>query len=88
MMIKRIKNPYFWIGFIGLFLTATRIDPTTLTSWQALGQALYGFISNPFLIGAFIAASVGQYIDPTTAGFKDVTTATTTSSPNATTIQQ
>lgn len=69
--MSRWRNPWYYITFVGLFLTATRIDPATLTSWQALGQALYGFISNPFLIGSFIVAAVGHYMNPNTPGIKD-----------------
>jgi uncharacterized membrane protein len=71
MKNSRWSNPWLYITFIGLFLTATRIEPSTLTSWQALGSTLYGFISNPFLIGTFIVAAVGQYMNPTTPGITD-----------------
>lgn len=70
-MKSRLTNVWFYVTFIGLFLTATRIDPTTLTSWKALGTALYGFISNPFLIGTFIVACIGQWNNPTTPGLTD-----------------
>jgi Predicted membrane protein len=71
MKKSRWKNPWFYITFIGLFLTATRIEPSTLTSWQALGKELYGFISNPFLIGTSVVALVGHYMNPTTPGITD-----------------
>lgn len=70
-MSKRIKNIYFWIPFIALFLSTTRISPDTLTSWTLLKDALVSFISNPYLIGCFIIATIGQYNNPTTKGLKD-----------------
>ena len=70
-ILKRFKNPWFVIGLVGLFFTSTRIDPTTLTSWGAVKDVLMGFIGNPFLIGTFIIALIGQFINPTTPGIKD-----------------
>lgn len=71
MKKTRWTNPWYYITFIGLFLTATRIEPSTLTSWAALGHALYSFISNPFLIGTTAVAIVGHYMNPNTPGIKD-----------------
>ena len=67
----RIKNPYFWIGLIGVILTAMGVSPEMLTSWGAVGQALFEFIKNPFMIGSVIVAVLGVFIDPTTAGITD-----------------
>ena len=67
----RMKNPWFWVGLAGLFLTAIGVSPETLTSWAALKQALMEFISNPFMIGSALVAMLGQFIDPTTAGVGD-----------------
>ena len=67
----RFKNPWFWLGLIGLFFTAIGVNPETLTSWAALKQALVDFIGNPFLIGTAAIALLGQFIDPTTAGVSD-----------------
>ena len=67
----RFKNPWFWVGLIGLFFTAIGVDPQTMTSWAALWQALVDFISSPFMIGSALVALLGQFIDPTTAGVGD-----------------
>lgn len=67
----RFKNPWFWLGLVGLFFTAIGVSPETLTSWTALKQALVDFIGNPFLIGTAAIALLGQFIDPTTAGVSD-----------------
>ena len=67
----RFKNPWFWVGLIGLFFTAIGIEPQTMTSWAALRQAMMDFIGNPFMIGSALVALLGQFIDPTTAGVGD-----------------
>ena len=77
----RFKNPWFWLGLIGLFFTAIGVSPETLTSWAALKQALVDFIGNPFLIGTAAIALLGQFIDPTTAGVSDSKQAMTYRSP-------
>lgn len=77
----RFKNPWFWLGLIGLFFTAIGVNPETLTSWAALKQALVDFIGNPFLIGTAAIALLGQFIDPTTAGVSDSKQAMTYTAP-------
>lgn len=77
----RMKNPWFWVGLAGLFLTAIGVSPETLTSWAALKQALMEFISNPFMIGSALVAMLGQFIDPTTAGVGDSAQAMTYTVP-------
>lgn len=67
----RIKNPYFWIGIIGVILTASGTAPETLTSWPAVlewGKALVG---NPYALIGSIIAVVGVCHDPTTQGIQD-----------------
>lgn len=77
----RFKNPWFWLGLIGLFFTAIGVSPETLTSWAALKQALIDFAGNPFLIGTAAIALLGQFIDPTTAGVSDSKQAMTYTAP-------
>ena len=77
----RFKNPWFWLGLVGLFFTAIGVSPETLTSWAALKQALVDFIGNPFLIGTAAIALLGQFIDPTTAGVSDSEQAMTYTEP-------
>ena len=77
----RFKNPWFWLGLVGLFFTAIGVSPETLTSWAALKQALVDFIGNPFLIGTAAIALLGQFIDPTTAGVGDSAQAMTYTAP-------
>lgn len=77
----RMRNPWFWVGIIGLFMTAIGVSPETLTSWAALRQAMLDFIGNPFLIGSAAVALLGQFIDPTTAGVGDSAQAMTYTVP-------
>jgi phi LC3 family holin len=67
----RFKNPWFWIGIVGVLLTALGIEPQMLTSWEALRTAVMDVIGNPFLLGSAAVALLGQFIDRTTAGIGD-----------------
>ena len=67
----RIKNPYFWVGVIGVILTAMGINPEMLTSWGAVWEAIVNLLQNPFMIGSVIIALLGIFVDPTTAGISD-----------------
>lgn len=80
----RMKNPWFWIGLIGVFLTAIGVSPETLISWDALKSALAGLISNPYLLASAAMALLGQFIDPTTAGIGDSAQAMTYTCPKKT----
>lgn len=77
----RFKNPWFWIGLIGVFLTAIGVSPETLTSWEALRTALSDLIGNPYLLASAAMALLGQFIDPTTAGIGDSAQAMTYVTP-------
>lgn len=70
-MNKRSRNVWFWIGLVGVVLTAMGINPEMLTSWSAVKDSLIALISNPYMIGCVIVAVVGVFIDPTTKGIKD-----------------
>lgn len=77
----RIKNPYFWIGMLGVVLAAMGIDAEMLTSWGAVKDALVGLISNPYMIGCVVAAVLGVCLDPTTASIGDSAQAMTYTKP-------
>lgn len=68
---NRLKNPYFWLGLLGVFATSIGVNVENLTSWQALCQAMLDYISNPSLIVASVVAILGVFIDPSTKGIKD-----------------
>lgn len=69
--INRIKNPWFWVGIIGIILTACGVDASTFTTWGALWQGVLDLFQNPFMIATTIMALLGAYVDPTTGGLKD-----------------
>lgn len=69
----RAKNPYFWIGLIGVILAAMGISPEMLTTWGAVIDAFKALITNPFMLGSVVLAVMGVLNDPTTAGLGDTT---------------
>lgn len=77
----RLKNPWFWIGLIGIILTAMGINPEMLTSWDAVIVAVKDLISNPYMLASVICAVLGVFIDPTTAGVTDSQQAMTYNEP-------
>lgn len=77
----RFKNPYFWVGIIGVILTAAHISPEVLTSWPLLAGAFIGIVNNPFVLGSVLLAVLGVVLDPTTAGIKDSANALTYNTP-------
>lgn len=82
MNIKvRVKNPYFWVGLIGVVIAAIGVEVESLSSWGALAETLLGFIRNPFAIGSAVMAILGVLVDPTTGGIKDSAQAMTYRAP-------
>ena len=67
----RMKNPWFWVGLLGVVLTAMGVSPEMLTSWALVGQAVVDLVSNPFMLGSVVVAVMGVFVDPTTAGVGD-----------------
>ena len=70
-MLKRIKNPWFWVGLVGIFLTAIGVDPSTMTTWAAVGDTFMNVVKNPFMLVTAAMAIIGVFVDPSTAGIKD-----------------
>lgn len=77
----RVKNPWFWVGLVGVILTAMGISPETLTSWETVYVALIDLVSNPFMLGSVFIAILGVFVDPTTNGVTDSKQALTYKSP-------
>ena len=70
-MNKRMKNPYFWIGIMGVVLTAMGISPETLTHWSVQKDGMMETLSNPFMLGSIAVTVLGIFVDPTTKGLGD-----------------
>ncbi len=77
----RVKNPWFWVGLIGIILTAMGISPESLTSWQVLADNIVSLVKNPFMLGCVFVAVLGVFVDPTTAGITDSIQAMTYTKP-------
>ena len=80
--LVRIKNPWFWVGLFGTILAAMGVSPEMFTSWDAVLDAIYSLLSNPFQIGCVVLAVLGVFVDPTTDGICDSNRALTYTSPN------
>lgn len=77
----RFKNPYFWLGLLGVILSTLGVKPEMFTSWEILFQQVKEVLSNPFLIGSLIVAILGVLSDPTTKGLSDSPQALTYDKP-------
>lgn len=77
----RLKNPYFWIGLLGVIFTATGLDASQFTSWGSVWSAFVDFWKNPYMVVSVILAIVGVIQDPTTASLGDSKRALTYNSP-------
>ena len=77
----RLNNPWFWVGLVGVVLSAMGVSPDMFTSWEAVWVAIVNLFSNPFMLGSVVLAVLGVFIDPTTAGVGDSSNAMTYSKP-------
>lgn len=71
MSKMRYKNPWFWVGFCGIIIAASGVDPQTFTSWSALAEGIFSILKNPVQLSACVLAGLGVFVDPTTRGIKD-----------------
>lgn len=71
MKKDRFKNPYFWIGLVGIIFTAMGVTPEMFTSWAVVKQQLIVLLSNPFMLSSVGVAVVGVFVNPTTKGLGD-----------------
>lgn len=69
-MKQRMKNPYFWIGLLGIIFTASNINPTSITSWNILFNNFMEILNNPYMLGSVIMAIIGVVSNPTDECFK------------------
>ncbi|MBQ1938487.1 MAG: phage holin [Bacteroidales bacterium] len=78
----RFKNPWFWVGLVGVVLSAMGVSAEMFTSWGAVWDAIVNLFSNPFVLGSVVLAVLGVFVDPTTAGIGDSTRALTYKNPS------
>lgn len=77
----RLKNPWFWVGLIGVILTAMGVSPETFTSWEVVKDQFLSLVTNPFMLGSVAVAVLGVFLDPTTNGVGDSKNALTYKTP-------
>lgn len=63
--MNKIKNPYFWIGLIGVILTALQVEASTLTSWDKVLLLIVDTLKNPYLLITTTMAVLGVITDST-----------------------
>ena len=64
----KFKNPYFWLGLVSIIFASAGVDMNTLTSWNALGQAVLGILQNPVAVMAVVGGILGVFNDNGTKG--------------------
>ena len=64
----KFKNPWFWLGLVSIIFGSAGVDMNTLTSWNALGQAVLGILQNPVAVMAVIGGILGVINDNGTKG--------------------
>lgn len=78
----RLKNPWFWVGVVSIMVTAIGIDPTTMTTWDAVRCAALAVLHNPVQLVTAVLAVLAVFVDPTTAGLSDSARALGYKTPN------
>lgn len=71
MNTDRFRNPWFWVGLVGVLLTATGMQPEMFTSWGVLMQSVLDVLKNPYLLTTALLAVLGVFVEPTSKGLKD-----------------
>lgn len=70
-LTNRLKNPWFWIGILGVVLTAMGADPEMFTSWEIVVDKCKELVGNPFMLFSVFIAVLGVFVEPTTKGITD-----------------
>lgn len=78
----RLKNPLFWVGVVSVIVTAIGLDPTTMTTWGAVWDAVRAVLHNPVQLVTAVMAVLAVFVDPTTAGLSDSARALGYKAPN------
>ena len=71
----RLKNPVFWAqaaeAVLSPILVGLGLQWEDMTSWTALGGALYRAVLNPVIVVSILVSVWTAVTDPTTAGLGD-----------------
>ena len=68
----KFKNPWFWLGLVSIIFGSAGVDMNTLTSWNALGQAVLGILQNPVAVMAVIGGILGVFNDNSVGGLDKI----------------
>lgn len=83
----RSKNPIFWaqvgVALVSPILVGLGLQWDQLTTWQALGDALWRALQNPVIVVSVIGSLWACITDPTTEGWGDSQEALTYTSPKS-----
>lgn len=71
MNTNRLKNIWFWIGLLGVILSAMGVSADMFTSWTVVKEQFLTLINNPYMLFSVLIAVIGVFVDPTTKGLKD-----------------
>lgn len=71
MNTNRLKNIWFWIGLLGVILSAMGVSADMFTSWTVVKEQFLILINNPYMLFSVLIAVIGVFVDPTTKGLKD-----------------
>lgn len=77
----RAKNPWFWVGLVGVILSAMGVDPEMFTSWTLVWDDVADLFCNPFRLCTVAVAVLGVFVDHTTKGVSDSERALTYDKP-------
>lgn len=81
----RFKNPVFIahliLSILAPILAYAGLSYQDLTTWKALGDLLFGAISNPYVLALVVISVSATLNDPTTAGLRDSERALTYDEP-------
>ena len=68
----KFKNPWFWLGLVSIIFGSAGVDMNTLTSWNALGQAVLAILQNPVAVMAVIGGILGVFNDNSVSGLDKI----------------
>ena len=71
MNTNRLKNIWFWIGLLGVILSAMGVSADMFTSWTVVKEQFLRLINNPYILFSVLIAVLAVFVDPTTKGLKD-----------------
>lgn len=81
----RFSNPVFWaqlaVAIIVPVLAGVGLAWEDMTTWAALGNAIWAAVQNPVTVVAVLLSVYNAAIDPTTKGLGDSTRALTYTKP-------